>query len=70
MKAKIRIVIGKKLICCTCSFLWPRCDEIFSYTIPEHSLGQSELVVQMLNHTLGGGGGGRGSEGHEDVGKM
>ena len=31
-----------------------RYDEIFSYNIPEHGLGQSKLVVQVLDHALGG----------------
>lgn len=32
----------------------PRFDEIFSYSMPESALGQSKLVVQVLDHALGG----------------
>lgn len=32
----------------------PIFNEIFSYAIPEYGLGQSKLVVQVLDHALGG----------------
>lgn len=31
----------------------PRFNEIFSYNMPEFALGQSQLVVQVLDHALG-----------------
>ena len=32
----------------------PRFDEIFGYNMPEFALGQSKLVVQVIDHALGG----------------
>ena len=36
----------------------PRFDEIFSYNMPEFALGQSKVIVQVIDHTIGG---------HDDV---
>ncbi|XP_045166192.1 synaptotagmin 2-like [Mercenaria mercenaria] len=32
----------------------PRFDEIFGFCIPEHGLGESKLIVQVSEHSLGG----------------